>query len=122
MTFGEWLKEKRVAARLSQEELADRAGCSKNYVSVLERRMPHPETGALPQPSRAIVTSLATALNVSLKEALSAAGYAPEPSSVTVVTSKGEIVEERTLTDEDKRKLQEAAALIQSILGKTFAL
>src|SRR6266536_3672597 len=45
--FGELLKHYRTAARLTQEELAERAGLSARGVSDLERgirRVPHPDT------------------------------------------------------------------------------
>jgi transcriptional regulator with XRE-family HTH domain len=46
-SFGDLLRRYRTAARLTQEELAERAGLSARGVSDLERgvrRMPHPDT------------------------------------------------------------------------------
>ena len=48
--FGQLLREFRIAARLSQETLAERAGLSAGGISVLERgtrRAPHRDTVAL---------------------------------------------------------------------------
>jgi transcriptional regulator with XRE-family HTH domain len=78
-TFGEWLYQHRKAAGLSQDDLADQADCSKNYISRLERDLPHGVTGAPPQPSRKIVEALGVALGVPAIEALRAAGYASDP-------------------------------------------
>lgn len=78
MDFGRWLYTRRREAGLSQEVLARRAGCSKNYISRLERAIRHPVTGAPPQPSRKIVEGIALALGVHPAEALRAAGYLPE--------------------------------------------
>jgi transcriptional regulator with XRE-family HTH domain len=75
MTFGAWLRETRRKARMTLEELAEKADCSKNYLSVLERNAPHHKTGALPQPSRKIVTAIALALGEPISDALQAAGY-----------------------------------------------
>lgn len=72
-TFGEWLYEARKSARFSQDELATRANISKNYISRIERNGGHPVTGALPQPSREVVKSLAAALGKPVNEALDAA-------------------------------------------------
>ena len=76
--FGEWLFAARKQAGLSQEEVADLANVSKNYISVLERNLPNYKTGALPQPSRKVVSALAMAVSKSEAEALKAAGYSLE--------------------------------------------
>lgn len=70
--FGEWLFAARKRANMSQEELAGKANISKNYVSVLERNLPNYKTGALPQPSRRVLTDLAIALGVATPEIMTA--------------------------------------------------
>lgn len=45
VTFGEWLKERRVKVQMTQTQVADRAGLSFSYVSTLERQQPHSMTG-----------------------------------------------------------------------------
>lgn len=50
------LKELRLARGLSQEELADKAGCHRTYVGMLERRSGNP--------SLRILTELAAALDI----------------------------------------------------------
>src|SRR5262245_35390845 len=57
MEFGEWLRQYRTAAGLSQEELAQRAGLSAHGISDLER-------GARKNPYPATVRLLADALGV----------------------------------------------------------
>ncbi len=81
--FGDWLFEARKNARLSQEELAERAGISKNYVSTLERNLPNYKTGAPPQPSRKVVEAIAIGLSVPVPEAFAAAGYTVDPLEVS---------------------------------------
>lgn len=85
MSFGTWLYDKRKAANKSQDELAELAGCSKNYISILERNAPHTATGALPTPSRRVVIAIADALGVARAEALDVAGYAPaDPALIDI--------------------------------------
>lgn len=45
--FGRTLREKREAAKLSQDELAHRAGLTRNYVSLLERGHRNPTLNAM---------------------------------------------------------------------------
>ena len=75
-SFGEWLISERKKKTWSQDDLADRAGVSKNYISRLERNLPDPRTGAQPQPSRKVVEAIAAALGWSPEEPLRMAGYA----------------------------------------------
>jgi transcriptional regulator with XRE-family HTH domain len=78
MTFGQWLIEKRAESRLTQGELAKRAGISTNYVSALERDEPNAKDGSPRRPRLDKVDAIAKALNVSVDEARLAAGYAPK--------------------------------------------
>lgn len=95
MTFGAWLRQRRKAAGMTLEELSEKAGCSTNYLSILERNKPHHQTGALPEPSYEIVESIALALPGSpVREALELAGYRMRmnsPAAIRVDTN--EIVE-----------------------------
>jgi transcriptional regulator with XRE-family HTH domain len=70
--FGGQLRAWRLARRVSQEELAGRAGVSPRHVSFVEN--------GKSQPSRDLVLALAGALDIPLRERntlLTAAGYAP---------------------------------------------
>lgn len=57
--FGLVLRERREAAKLSQEELAHRAGLTRNYVGLLERGRRNPTLNSM--------ASLAEAMKVSLQ-------------------------------------------------------
>jgi transcriptional regulator with XRE-family HTH domain len=75
-TFGDWLRDRREAAHLSQQEVADRAGVSKAYVSNIERNMPHSVSKALPKPTVDKVDALCKAVGASISEGRLIAGYA----------------------------------------------
>jgi len=57
--LGDELRAARVAAGWSQEELADRAGISRNYVSLLERNEKSPTVDVLLAVCRALGVSAA---------------------------------------------------------------
>lgn len=76
MTFGKWLIEKRLDAKLTQVQLAERAGISPNYVSALERDEPNARDGSPRRPRVEKVDRIAKALGVPLSDARLAAGYA----------------------------------------------
>jgi transcriptional regulator with XRE-family HTH domain len=84
-SFGKWLHDKRLDARLSLESLAGKAKVSKQYLSVLERAAPHALTGKPVTPKPELVERLAKALDADIDEARTAAGYASpsrEPQTV----------------------------------------
>jgi transcriptional regulator with XRE-family HTH domain len=61
-SFGDELRRRRLAARLSYDGLADLAGISKTYLVNIEKDTPHNVTGKPPRPTRETVDRLATAL------------------------------------------------------------
>lgn len=77
-TFGLWLRTKRTEARMSLQSVANKAGISKQYLSVLERAEPHALTGKPVKPKVELVEQLAKALGADPDEARIAAGFAPE--------------------------------------------
>lgn len=81
MSFGKWLVEKRNAAGLTQEELADFVGISESYVSALERDEPNSRDGSPRRLRIDKVDKLARPLRVTVDEARLAAGYAPKESA-----------------------------------------
>lgn len=85
MSFGKWLSEKRMAANLTQPELAKRVGFSASYVSALERDEPNARDGSPRRPRVEKVDKLAKALGVPKDEARLAAGYAPLGQSGEVI-------------------------------------
>jgi transcriptional regulator with XRE-family HTH domain len=80
--FGPLLYAYRKAAALTQQELAERVGCSKSYISTLERDVPHSGSGGSIRPSEAMVADFARALGIPLDALRLAAGYAPLQSLV----------------------------------------
>jgi transcriptional regulator with XRE-family HTH domain len=78
MNFGEWLRDHRKRADLTQRDVAKRAGLSFSYVSTLERKQPHTITGNQVLPTRDKVIALAKAVNGDANEALSLTGYAAQ--------------------------------------------
>jgi transcriptional regulator with XRE-family HTH domain len=93
-TLGQWIVAKRGARRgpygrkMTQQELADLAGCSKSYISLLERDGVHSLTGRPVRPEPEVLDRIASALSRNYKEALQysaearlLAGYAPSPAS-----------------------------------------
>ena len=56
------LRELRLERRLSQEELADRAGCHRTYIGMLERK--------LGNPSLSVLGAIAEALEVDIPRLL----------------------------------------------------
>ena len=74
--LGEWVRGNRKAKGLTLEELASRAGMSKQYLSIIERAVGQPGTGNPIVPSREIITSICNALNVSPAEPFRLAGHA----------------------------------------------
>ena len=68
MTFGEWLRDRRKSLNMTQDDLADKADCSKSYISTLERDATHTETGEVVKPSPKMIEALAEALEASPRE------------------------------------------------------
>jgi|ERR1051326_7875145 transcriptional regulator with XRE-family HTH domain len=117
MNFGEWLKYQRTSRRYSLDELADLIGYSKSYLNRIERNLPHPTSGASPQPTRKFVKAVATALAIPLEDALKAAGYAPRQTEVLVGTiQEGQIVYEPL--DPDDAKANERLASVEEKLSE----
>jgi predicted ATPase/DNA-binding XRE family transcriptional regulator len=87
-SFGELLKRYRTAARLTQEELAERAGLSARGVQDLERglrRSPHPDT----MRRLAQALDLTDANRAELLGAADRAGSLPDSSTITPALAAG---------------------------------
>ena len=67
--FGEWVRQKRLEQKFSQEELAYRCGLTRQHIWNIEKSA----SGV----KRSTVEMIASALGVSPTEALKAAGYLP---------------------------------------------
>jgi transcriptional regulator with XRE-family HTH domain len=68
---GQVIKRKRLALKLTQEDLEERTGFTQSYISQVER-------GETRQPSRERLRAFADALNLDYNELLRIADYAPE--------------------------------------------
>ena len=75
--FGEHLHRWRKEAGLSLRSLADKADVSPTYIDNIEKNKPHSVTGALPRPSREVVTRLGQECGVPKNIALQSSGYLP---------------------------------------------
>jgi transcriptional regulator with XRE-family HTH domain len=127
MIFPDWLQEKRKEAGLTQAELAERAGASKQYISNLERNAPHPETGAHPRPKVEIVDAIARALGAPLHQARLAAGYAAPDETL----SRGMLLDAeieamfrdyQSLSEEDKEELRTSLMILVREIQRRKAL
>lgn len=90
--FGDWLLSTRKKLGLSQDDIAQRANVSKNYISILERGRPHPSTGAIPQPSRKAVMDIAAAMDWPVEEPLRLAGYSVTPDAEDLTPDEERLV------------------------------
>lgn len=96
--FARNLKNAREAARLSQQDLADRAGIDRSHVSSLERALINPSLGTM--------ADLAKALNCSVTDLLyDGADHqsAPEPIARNAIRSILGLLDEAGLLDTSSR-------------------
>ena len=73
-TFGEWVYERRTSKGLTQDEVGQKAGVSKAYISAVENNKPVP-SGRPQRPFQDTVCRIARALGESEREGLILAGY-----------------------------------------------
>lgn len=107
--FGDWLLQVRKRGNLSQEKVAERAGLSKNYISIIERDKRHPVSGSLPLPSRETVISLAHAVNQPEHIALQMAGYAHEEIEASQSDEHTLLTYFRELDEKERRAIMAVA-------------
>jgi transcriptional regulator with XRE-family HTH domain len=100
-TLGDYLREQRVAAKLSLRQLADQAGVSNPYLSQIER--------GLRRPSAEVLQQLAKALRVSAETLYVRAGIlSPEDGEVRSVELA--ILADTGLTERQKQSLLDVYA------------
>lgn len=75
--FGQYLRRRREAARLTQSELAGRVGVTPTYMEFLERGNDSMGAGQQLRPMLDVVNAIAGALGVPVTEVRRAAGYDP---------------------------------------------
>jgi len=114
MTFGRWLHNKRREAFMSMDDLSDKSGCSKNYISVIEREIPSSRTGRPPRPSRDVAIALAKGVGGDVEYALELCGYV----GLTAYPQKSPIDPVYRTIGIKLRKLREDRGLMQKHIAK----
>jgi transcriptional regulator with XRE-family HTH domain len=97
-SLGDYLKEQRLASRLSLRQLADQVGVSNPYLSQIER--------GLRKPSADVLQQIAKALRISAEQLYIRAGIvSPEPGAGTSVELA--VLGDPDLTERQKQTLLE---------------
>src|ERR671910_3654906 len=100
-SLGDYLKEQRLAARLSLRQLADQVGVSNPYLSQIER--------GLRKPSAEVLQQLAKALRISAEQLYVRAGIVhPDPGQPGSVELA--ILADTALTERQKHSLLDVYA------------
>ena len=76
-TFAKWLLQHRKAAWMTQREVAQKAGCDRAYITLLEGGSVHNKTGKKIKPRPETIMSIAMAVGGDIDEALHLSGSAP---------------------------------------------
>src|SRR5690606_4907978 len=101
--LGDYLKEQRLAARLSLRQLADQVGVSNPYLSQIER--------GLRRPSAEVLQQLARALRVSAEQLYVRAGIVdPDTDTDRVSTVELAVLADPGLTERQKQSLLDVHA------------
>ena len=104
-SLGDYLKEQRVAARLSLRQLAEQAGVSNPYLSQIER--------GLRKPSAEVLQQIAKALRISAEQLYIRAGIVSPEEGVGVPTERSvelAILGDAGLTERQKQSLLDVYA------------
>ena len=137
VTFGDWIKQNRKAAKMSLDELAEASNFSKTYINRIERNLGNPTTGTPYQPSKDFVDAIATAMGVNISDARRAAGYTYDPpalpdgfplhaaQSVTIseggkdyeVDAEGKVIDASPATKADIARVEAQIAALMQLLG-----
>ena len=95
-SLGEYLKEQRVASRLSLRQLAQQAGVSNPYLSQIER--------GLRKPSAEVLQQIAKALRISAEQLYVRAGIV-RPDDGTATSVELAVLGDVALTERQKQSL-----------------
>ena len=99
-TLGDYLKEQRVASRLSLRQLADQAGVSNPYLSQIER--------GLRRPSAEVLQQIAKALRISAEQLYIRAGILSPEDGIggsSALTVELAVLADTGLTERQKQSL-----------------
>lgn len=109
-SLGDYLKEQRLAARLSLRQLADQVGVSNPYLSQIER--------GLRRPSAEVLAQLAKALRISAEQLYVRAGIvSPEPGGAGSVELA--VLADTGLTERQKQSLLDVYASFLALNAAT---
>ena len=95
-SLGDYLREQRVASRLSLRQLAEQAGVSNPYLSQIER--------GLRKPSAEVLQQIAKALRISAEQLYIRAGIV-SPTAGTTTTVELAVLADLALTERQKQSL-----------------
>ena len=95
-SLGDYLREQRVASRLSLRQLAEQAGVSNPYLSQIER--------GLRKPSAEVLQQIAKALRISAEQLYIRAGIV-SPTTGTATTVELAVLADLALTERQKQSL-----------------
>jgi len=113
-SLGDYLKEQRVAARLSLRQLAEQAGVSNPYLSQIER--------GLRKPSAEVLQQIAKALRISAEQLYIRAGIVSPESGVGVPQERSvelAILGDAGLTERQKQSLLDVYSSFLSLNAST---
>jgi transcriptional regulator with XRE-family HTH domain len=113
-SLGDYLKEQRVAARLSLRQLAEQAGVSNPYLSQIER--------GLRKPSAEVLQQIAKALRISAEQLYIRAGIVSPENGVGVPTERSvelAILGDAGLTERQKQSLLDVYSSFLSLNAST---
>ena len=113
-SLGDYLKEQRVAARLSLRQLAEQAGVSNPYLSQIER--------GLRKPSAEVLQQIAKALRISAEQLYIRAGIVSPETGVGVPQERSvelAILSDAGLTERQKQSLLDVYSSFLSLNTST---
>ncbi len=114
-TLGDYLKEQRVAARLSLRQLAEQAGVSNPYLSQIER--------GLRKPSAEVLQQIAKALRISAEQLYIRAGILSPEEGIDGApdnTVELAILRDAHLTERQKQSLLDVYSSFLSLNASTL--
>jgi HTH-type transcriptional regulator, competence development regulator len=108
MTFGERLRELRLASRMNQRTLAVKAGIDFTYLSKVEN-------GRMPPPAAATIVKLAEALEVNPDELLVLADKIPQDLRPVITKSPALPAFLRSISDLSEAELRQLSAYAERV-------
>jgi transcriptional regulator with XRE-family HTH domain len=106
--LGDWLKYWRKEFRMTQPEVGEAVGVSKQHISNIERQQQHATSGAESKPSIEVVDKLSRLFKRPIKEARILAGYERQNHIDTVEEALDNALffDQKGLSEADKEKIR----------------